>query len=195
MTLLPEELKSQRVLTGAFAKGGAVVSLAILIAGCGAGGNPAPVSTLPSQVTVTVTQTATSAPPTPSNTPTPSTTSPATPVQSPTSGDDPLARIKIDPNSAWSPDQQRYLAALRQALNKRLVNENEAKLILAGTAACAGLDRNPRDVARMRSLLTTMDEFMADTSIPGEYVLLGAAAALCPAHKQFVLGQLGGLVG
>jgi hypothetical protein len=122
------------------------------------------------------------------------------PAPSPTSARsqatrDPLASVKIDKNSAYTAGQQRYLYALRQALNNELVDNFEIALVAAGQGACGALDSDPEDEGQLRSTLNVIDSYLTGSSISAEYVVLAAAAGLCPSHKKFVTQQLGGNVG
>lgn len=108
---------------------------------------------------------------------------------------DPLASVKIDKNSAYTAGQQRYLYALRQALNNELVDNFEIALVAAGQGACGALDSDPEDEGQLRSTLDVIDSYLTGSSIPAEYVVLAAAAGICPRHKKFITQQLGGNVG
>ncbi len=171
----------------------ALVLMLSLTASCGTGADGS-TGAAPAVVTVTVTapsaSTTSSTPAEPSSSSTTGTT-----IPTPSTPSDPLASVKIDPNSAYSPDQQRYLAALRQALNEELVSDFEIPLVVAGTAACSALDQSPDDLSQLETILAVTDEYLDGSSIPAEYVAIGAAAAMCPDHKEFVLRELGGLVG
>lgn len=136
---------------------------------------------------VIVTATAT---PTPAPTVTSPTATAEVPVPKP-SASDPLAKVQIDSNSIYTPDQQRYLYALRQGLSEDIVSTFEIPLVAAGVGACSALDQAPNDLSQVDAVLAVTGDYLDGSSIPAEYIAIAAATAMCPAHKDFVLASLG----
>lgn len=125
----------------------------------------------------------------------PELTSPALSATPSQEGSDPLASVVIDKDSEYTPGEQRYLYAMRTALNEEVVDKYTMELVVIGNAACEELDSNHDGAEALRSTLGTIDSILkghwALNIVPADYVVLGAAAAICPTHKNLVMEQMG----
>jgi hypothetical protein len=160
----------------------ATMAMALTLTAC-AGGDTPPV------VTQTVTQSGSAAGSSNSATSSSDAAPSATPtVTKPEKTVDPFANFKKDPDSLYTVPQQKYLYALKQGINEEAVTNSEIQLVVVGGAVCSGLDDADDDKDAWQTFydgLQAGDYVPPD--IPAAYIALAAGAALCPAHKAFVL--------
>lgn len=143
----------------------------------------------PPLVTQTVTQSVSAEQSSNATTTSADATAPAEPTETkPDKSADPFADFKKDPDSAYTLAQQKYLYALEQGINEEAVSNSEIQLVVVGEAVCSGLDDAADDKDAWQAFyegLQAGDYVPPD--IPAAYIALAAGAALCPAHKTFVL--------